>query len=43
MNQIEEFLIPDPQTQMPAGVCPRCQGLVYPPSCICIRCRRERS
>ena len=39
---IEEILYEDTQRRSPAGQCPVCGSLVYPPSFRCIRCQRSR-
>lgn len=36
--QIEQILYTDPQAQVPAGECPVCGGMVYPPGRSCTRC-----
>ena len=42
LEAIEQILYTDPQAEIPAGECPKCGGLVYPPGMHCVRCGGEK-
>ena len=41
IDSIQPTLYIDPQSEIPAGYCSRCGGVLYYPGRHCLRCERE--